>query len=467
MTVINVIKERRFLLAVFLLLGLVYFLLYSNVYHNFSDELVMGADDRWLVVAKHLYSDGSYSRGERDPQGHLLGTSTAPPVHPILFWFSYSLFGMDDRANEFVRVVQIFMQMGIVFFSYKIGRIFSKRVGYIVAVLAALDFTMFYFALNYMVPNTLLALFFTLSLYYLILFIKVKPSYKNIFFSSLFLGLGMLTRPAVYLLWIPLLLFLLLFLYRNREHSLRKRFMFLGIFFAIIGAFFWGWKIRNYYATGSSLFTSQSGEVQLFFRAGHLLASKWRMPFQETFTILRDEYEGKVAHLSEGPKNAYLAEVGKKIILESPFEYMTKVAFVGTPTLLFGSIPPFVFFGKDSVKDIIEALPAAGGHRPFIQQIWAEEFYSYVVIYGLMKLYLAVLYFLAFLGLVLLYVKRREYWIFSLLVLMIGYMLITSAAPDATSRYRAPYMPIFYLLAAFGITYMMCSIRHRTRPSRS
>jgi len=217
-------REHRLPLAFAACVIVVYGLLYAHVYAEYRwDPNIHGVDTRWTAVGEQLYLEGAYSRGDRDGRGILLPTLDPPPVYPIMHWLSYSLFGLNARGLEVIRVMQIVMVAWMIFICLQIGKVFSRKLGYTMAIVAFLDLTMFYFALNYRVPNIPTAFFFTLSMLYLVRFLKVEQSRKNVFLCALFLILTFHTRIALYLLWVPLLFLIAGFLFRDGTFLLCSR----------------------------------------------------------------------------------------------------------------------------------------------------------------------------------------------------------------------------------------------------
>lgn len=460
------LRENRLPFALLAGVVLVYAVLYAHVYAQYRfDPNVHGVDTRWTAVGEQLYLEGVYSRGDRDSQGVLLPTLDPPPVYPFMHWLSYTLFGLNVRALEAVRIVQIVMVVCMIFVCFQIGKAFSRKLGYATAIVAFLDLTMFYFALNYRVPNVPTAFFLTLSLLYLVRFLKVQQSRKNVFLCALFLVLAFHTRIALYLLWVPVLLLIVAFLFKDGAFD-RRRLALAAIFFVVTNIAFWGWKVRNYVQAESFQFSSQSGEVYLDYRAGFLLARMWRVSHSDAIVILRREHYTKVADLPEGPKNLYLAKVGRDIIRTHPLAYV-QVAFAGTPALLFGAIPPYLFFNRDTLGTTFASLAASTGTLSFLGQLWEDQRRSYILIYGLTKAYLVLLYLTGLFGVAVWWIRKCDRWLLAALLVLIAYLFLSSATPDATARYRAPFMAVFYVLSGYGITSISDWLLHIVRTRRA
>ena len=99
-----------------------------------------------------------------------------------------------------------------IYLVHRIGNMFGYYIGCIAAMLMMLDLTMLYFTNNYYFPDTMFSFWVTLFIFYLVKFVKIEKSYRNILLCGLFLGVASLTKPVAYLLVIPVSLYLFVFL---------------------------------------------------------------------------------------------------------------------------------------------------------------------------------------------------------------------------------------------------------------
>ena len=456
-------KNKNLFVPIFFFLVFIFytFLIFSTKW-NFPD-IVKSLDLRWVSISDNLFDNGTYSYGRTDSHGNIIPTFTTPPVFPLLYFGAYSIFGHAEIADDAVKFITIYLCIGIMLISYHIGGLFSYKVGCVTAIIAFLDFSPFYWANNYKTPDMVVAFLMSFSIYYLVKFIKFKRLNKYIVLCSLFLGLAALTKPSVYLLWLPLSLFLFLFSYKIHRNHIAKACYPVVLFLIIQIIFIGGWKVRNYYATGYSDFSSQSGMTLLFWDSGHLKAyqegsSFWPMKIRLMETYITKETE----KMDEGAQNLYFSRIGKKIILGSPIDYAVLV-LKRTPVLLLSSPPPDFLLGMKTRENIfrvfqIKTFAELSSFLPSIKTLWVNGCYSFVLSWGFIKSHLLWIYLMSCVGTILMLKNKSDYWVLiGMLIIIAGVVVITS--PISQSRYRAPLMPIFYVLSGYGMVHLWQTVK--------
>ncbi|MEW6482465.1 MAG: glycosyltransferase family 39 protein [bacterium] len=123
---------------------------------------------------------------------------------PLYFYFLaliYKIFGIDPY---FPRLIQMILGVLTSFLTYLIAKkVFNKTIGYICLIILIL-YAMFYIHEGVLLMESLITFLNTLSIF-LLLRIEDNPSYKNIAFAGISLGLSALARANI-LLFIPFLL---------------------------------------------------------------------------------------------------------------------------------------------------------------------------------------------------------------------------------------------------------------------
>ncbi|MBI4450089.1 glycosyltransferase family 39 protein [Candidatus Uhrbacteria bacterium] len=431
---------------------LVWGFLYLFWLREYGSHLV--SDGGWyLRTARHLYHDGIYSLGDVSERGALLPTSRFPPVFPGLLLMSYALFGDVPVTLEAVRVVLFGLALGTVFFTYRIGCLWNKRIGYLAATLAALDVHMLATAMNYDLPDSAVALFVTMGVFYFLRYLTGRQGAVDIALAALWLGVAMWTKVTAYLLWVPLVGILAWYLLRNRHLATWRKVTHVGVFLLVVLLFFGGWKIRNWYAVGTPSFTSQSGEAMLHYHAAYTLARARGTPdaakvFERDLSLMRVPIE--MEGLSIAQKDDYFYAMARRILLAHPASYLL-VKLADIPNLLFGTLPPYYFFPRVSVGGIVQKFDTGVyvGHRTALPLLWAEGRYLYVAVYVVWKAMMLTLVVAACIGVVRMGRERRHSWLLAVLLVVISYILFVST-PVADPRYRPPLMPMVYVLAAYG-----------------
>ena len=440
-----------------------------NIYLYLHANIELNEDRRWVMIGEHLYKYGVYSLGIIDPNGNYITTFYTPPVYPIICFVAFCVFGIDQIAYDVLQIVSILMNLGIVYFTYRIGKLFSYRIGCVAALLAALDLSMYYWAYDYIVPDTTMTFFSVISLFFLVRFIKDENSYKNLILCSLFLGIASWTKTAIYMLWLPLSVFLLVYLSMHKRTLMSKKIYFLISFFVIMQMVFWGgWKIRNYCATGYPEFSCQAGEAALLWSSPYLISYQKGISFSEAARMISDKYitdeeqkllEGK---LDEGAVNLYKLNIAKRIILESPVDYAV-VILRRIPKLLLGSPPPDWFFGREQRKKIYEKYSKVSSQSTILNELLSEGFVLYVFLWGLIKAHLFFVYFMSLVSIVVIFYKNRSHmWVLVGMLLIVIYFF-TLCSPASHDRYRGPIMPIFYFLSGYSISRLLEAVFFYTK----
>lgn len=447
---IAIAKKQRFIILLLLAVVVIHGALFIHVQRNFPD-VGKSFDTQYTNISENLYRYGVYSTGARDATGNLLPTLSEPPLFVVLYYLNYKIFGVTPAADMAMRVLQMLANIGVMIVCWRIGLFFSERAGKAAASFAALDLTAFYFAQNYQIPDTLLGFFMALWLLYFVKFLIVEPSNKNILLSTLFLGLAMWTKIAVYMLWVPLAFFLAGFLWQNRSVEFYKKARLFGVFAAVILIFFGGWKLRNFAATEYSAFSS--GATSLRWNASHLIAYQQGISRTDALRILENRYiSAEVLRMDEGAREKYLAGKMARLILESPLDF-SMVVLKALPGMLLGTFPPYMVLSKQTLQEVQERVVEAYGNRKLLMDFLREGRFGYVLIYGITKLELLIMYAAGLAAAILFLRDKALRWVVLAMALTVVYTMAVSGAA-AQARYRTIIFPICYVLGGYGIAHL-------------
>lgn len=445
------LRGNRFIFILVIIVVLAHSLLYVHILRDFP-EVGKSFDTQYTNISEQLYRYGAYSTGARDTQGNLVPTLTEPPLYTVAYFISYKIFGLRRSADEAMRVLQMILNVAVIFIVWQIGRLWSIRTGNIAATFAAFDLTAFFFAQNFQIPDTTLGFFMALWLLYLVKFLKQDSSYKNIFLSTLFLGLAIWTKIAVYMLWVPLAFFLALFLWRGISLPLQKKVYLFAVFAVVILVFFGGWKTRNYLATGS--WTYASGATSLRWNAAHVVAYQEDIPLVEARERLaKESLTPEIIAMGEGAVERYGSRKMMEIILGSPLDFGI-VVLRAMPGMFLGTFPPYMLSNKNTADEVMERVTEARGNRTLLTEFWGEGRIGYVLIYAAAKFHLLLMYAVGAVAVVLLMRDKSVRWILIAMALTVSYTIAVSGAA-AQARYRTIIFPIFYVLAGYGVTYIL------------
>ena len=469
------IKDRKKIViwCIFLFAIIINVYLYVHILDNFP-HLLNDFESPYILIANNLYNHGEYSL--RASEGCAPDTVTLP-VAPIIGYLVFLICGVGNTAFEVLRIILMLSNFGIIIISYYIGKIFNYKIGCAAAFLAAADVSMFCWSNNFK-PDMLYAFLFILSIYFLIKFVKVKQSKKNIILASLILGLAVLTKPGLYLLFYPIAGLLLVFLLFAKKKSFIKSLYYVSLFVVIQLVFIMGWQMRNYHATGVMEYSSRIGHSALLSNQVPLLmAYQEGISKEEARKRIHNKYITEdILKLDSIERNKYFKNVAFKIVLNSPLDYAV-VVLKNSGALFLGTSPPDFLFSKQKREELFEQLQlklyyvyeyentdslptlskrvpkymGAFSGYPLIKKLWNSNHYSYIFMWGIIKLHLLLIYLMAIVGILLIVKYKSDRWVMILMILIIAYCVATTGIGPVASRLRAVFMPILYFLSSYGI----------------
>ena len=473
------IKDRKktVIWCIFVFAIIINVYLYVHILDNFP-HLLNDFESPYLYIAENLYKHGEYSYC--DTVDCVPDTSVLP-VAPIIGYLGFLVFGVGNTALEVLRIVTMLSNFGIIIIAYYIGKIFNYKVGCVAAFLAAADVSMFGWS-NSFRPDMIYAFLFALSIYFLVKFVKLKQSKKNIILASLFLGLAVLTKSGLVILFYPISGFLLAFLLFIKKKSFIKSFYYVGLFVVIQLVFIMGWQIRNYHATGVMDYSSQVGELILFKKhIPFIIAYQEGISNQEARERVRKKYDTEdIMKLDAAARSEYFKKVAFSIVLNSPLDYAI-VLVKSSPQLFLGTTPPDFLFTKHKREELFEilqvklyteyqnknndktSLPTLSKRQPdymgplssfpLLKKLWNSNHYSYIFLWSIIKAHVLLIYLMTIIGSFLILKDKTDRWVLVLMVLIIIFY-VPVLGPETASRHRAILMPIFYFLSSYGLIWL-------------
>ena len=471
------IKDRKKIViwCIFLFAIIINVYLYVHILDNFP-HLLNDFESPYILIANNLYNHGEYSL--RASEGCAPDTVTLP-VAPIIGYLVFLICGVGNTAFEVLRIILMLSNFGIIIISYYIGKIFNYKIGCAAAFLAAADVSMFCWSNNFK-PDMLYAFLFTLSIYFLIKFVKVKQTKKNIVLASLFLGLAVLTKAGLFILFYPIAGFLLVFLLIVKKESFFISLYYVSLFVVIQLVFIMGWQVRNYQATGVMDYSSKVGEMLLFKKhIPYVIAYQEGISNQEARERMRKKYDTEdIMKLDAAARSEYFKKVAFGIVLRSPLDYAIVIAKT-SPQLFLGTTPPDFLYTKQKREDFFEILqvelydynlpnaksslpmltkrvPAYMGpfsSSPLLKKLWDSNHYSYIFLWSIIKAHVLLIYLMTIIGCFLILRDKSDRWVLVLMVLIIIFY-VPVLGPETASRHRAVLMSIFYFLSSYGLIWL-------------
>lgn len=248
--------NRWFALVLLLWHGLFFTLAvqYGNLY--------LGDSDDYLHVADNMVQHGIYYAGDINRPWNADDVSRRPPGYPLLIAAAHTLDG-DTLLLLVQALISISTLCGV-------SLLLQGRFGFRPAVNRWLSVAVILFPAQVFYANFVMAeLLFQALLFWCVyavieFYFDRRP--RNLLVASVLLSAAILTKPVVFLLWIPALLFALYYAWRLRRWSL----VAAGVlpFLAVAG-----WSTLNYTWTGYLHFSSMK-KINLLNYNAHALLSR-------------------------------------------------------------------------------------------------------------------------------------------------------------------------------------------------
>ncbi len=232
MTIFNG-KKLANLLSGFLFLYAVIFLLLRFIHldADFPEWLTQSGsiftDEGWYANAavRYFISGNWYLPGDFNPVTNM-------PVSQIIFHYSFSMFDLSLSVGRSTTAL-IF-----IFLSVLSSMLLYKKYGPLPAILCltlmATTFTGF--AFSRIMITGLIATFFVISAIYIIRPIEANISHTRIFFSSLFIGVGMLTKTTM-VFAVPVLFYLSWWHAKDNREFIKYFLLSLFVLVIVVGGF--------------------------------------------------------------------------------------------------------------------------------------------------------------------------------------------------------------------------------------
>lgn len=255
-------------------------------------------------------------------------------------------------------------------------------------------------------------------------------------------GSTVLIRPVSLFLFLPAAAYLLLV---RRKHGWRAALSFV-IAFGVLPLL---WAARNYHRSGYFTVSSISGYNTLFYRAAGALAMEQpgdfsanlqqqinQLQIQACKDLSAGTYGNECARVPFPIASQHFGRMGRAILKKHPVAYM-ELAARGAAVMMLGG-------DAASFTGITRINPHLGAR--------------------LLLFYTFPAFSLAVVGLVRFWRGNRHF--FYLAFLVIVYFIVVSAGAEAYSRFRVPIIPMYAILIAVGVDWMLAFF-FRQRQSRA
>ena len=179
------------------------------------------------------------------------------PLYSYFLALVYKIFGVNPYIASLIQMMLGVATSLLIYFIAK--KVFNKTVAFI-SISISIFYGMFYIYEGVLLMESLVTFLNTLSIF-LLLRIENNPSYKNIAFAGIAIGLSALARANI-LLFVPFILIWIFFnskLITHNSKLLRFAFLCLVILLTISPA-----TIRNYLVSGRFILISTNGPISFW-----------------------------------------------------------------------------------------------------------------------------------------------------------------------------------------------------------
>ena len=467
MSIVSIYNNNKQISIVMMFTVILNILISWNIY-NISPEYGVGPNKeiQSVLIGENLSKYGVYSSGELDRDGNLIPNNFKVPVFPLLYALGFSMFDNVGSIYEMLRFINIISNILIIYLVFLIGKIYSKEVGILSAILASVNISWIHVANNYLYPDIFFPLLVLSATYFIFKYIKIETKLSYLAIGSLFLGIASLTKPVSYMLWLPLIIFLSIFLVFYKKIGLIQTIKHLIIFFLIHSFLIGGWMYRNYTIWGVADLTNQVGTV-LDFNIGYMYANRMGVRY-DTPEGHKIAMEMLQPHFDKCTNENIMvqARCWKKeaieIIKDNPIEYLQTVV-KHMVHLLFFATKPYYLFDADTIKSLessqalakfdsaSKSLDIKNSIKYYIELLGEEPIFAIVM--ALLYAFLIILPFISLVG-VLILLLRKDIWSTLFLAMVVSYFLFL-LSPSSHYRYSLTVHPIMYIFTSIAIIFII------------
>lgn len=361
------------------------------------------------------------------------------PGYPVILAFMYSIFGVKIWIVLFFQIL-LDVTTGILIYAIAKKLFSSKRIASLAFFLYAIDILPAILTLQVM-TETVFTFLFVLAIYFFVRYFQEEAGAKgtaSLFMFGFLLGISTLVRSTFkYLPW----LLLPFFIFQKKQffHKIKDIVAFLIIFYFVISF----WQARNYFTYGSYSLATVDG---IHILTNNVAFVKAKLEGKDVVTATQELSRGTENIQNPFEKSETLKRIAVDYIKQHPLAYGYYHARYGIVTMFLDTAVTNIFdtFGFRAKKE-------SASHREEIMERAARVWRNMGKDYYLAPLLFAfqfVEYIFGVLGLFIIFKRNEKIFAFFSLVLFFNFFLVYGVA--GLVRYRAPIVPVYLLLAAYG-----------------
>lgn len=394
-------------------------------------------------IAENIINHGSFSQSTAQP---LIPDHSRTPLYP-LFMSLLRYIGLGATGIIFIQILLSSATcLIVILLTYKL--IGSWKPACLAGGILAIDVPSIVLS-NSLLTETLFTFLLTLSVLYLVLYFKRPERVSALLSSGVLMGLCVLCRPIA--IFLPAFIIIVFFLSRNltRSRMLLGTTLYLTCCFLSTSP----WLIRNHLVFGSKFISTIRHTDVLYNRAAGIHAITEGTSLPEAQGTLRGKaistFQGDIEKEPIEYKK-FEARMGASIILSHPAIYIRN-HILSVFNMLFKPIR--------SAIDLQLGFSKSGTTLT----IWGEKYNSslysrllqktsmFTIIVVIIQILMLIILWISFIYGIARLLAKKEYFGFSIIVLLIAYFCIMSGGPEAYARFRVPILPFLSVAAAVGI----------------
>ncbi|MDQ3191479.1 MAG: glycosyltransferase family 39 protein [Bacteroidota bacterium] len=384
----------------------------------------------YIELAQNILSQGEFGRFS---EGYFYKEHFRTPGYPLLISLFLFVFQKIEPLVFFQVLISAAAPVLLFLISMQLG--LSKKAAVIAAALLVIDFPSILFA-NTVLTDTFF-IFVLLFSVWLLLLSNENDNLLLIAFSAMAIGFAVLIRPIG--IFLPLLLILFI-----RFKFKLKTLLKISLFFSLTFILIFSWIYRNNSIFEFKFLSTVSNVNLLHFRAAEVYSQKNNITVQEARVVLEKQLveeleEFKIADYNENIKIGFEISdnIAKKIIMENPLLFL-KLSAKHVMYLLIKPARSYIDYQLG-----YKIKPFQTGIKTFADQssipaILLTVFQALILIFTWIG-FISGIYYL---------IKEKNYKVLLPLVLIILYFIVASAGPEADARFRIPFMPFVFIVAA-------------------
>lgn len=441
-------KDHKIEIAIFLLAVFVRSLLFFvNFSHNHGDLITtIRGDDGYYEISKSLVEGTGF--GRIDSNGVFIPNPLRPPVYP--FFIAGVLYFL--KSYWAVLVLQVLIGSIIPVLGMYVVRKFTqvKVLVNTTGVLLALEPYAILFSFIFYTETFFIFLFFVFLLFF---FDYLKDNnWRNIVWSSVFLGLAVLVKPTVQYLPIVVPFFVL---WHFRKSQLKKVIKQLVVFVSVFMLMMFPWLYRNYKEFGVVGISAQPAYNLNIYLVPSVLSISNKTSFATELKKIESK-EGFDQNNITLATSDYYVKRAVDVLKEHPISLLKSIGITGV-----------TFFTHDGMLTVLQYAgytPKNYLQRPIFLMLFddlrgvliaiKEVVLSPMVLVLLLRVFWIIIALLFFVGVIRFLRDKKPNTIVIFAIFLVVYFAATTSINGlgVNARFRMPVNVFIFFFASYGFT---------------